>query len=137
ALRLGIDTVTVTRALAPVAPRVAVGGLPVLLREGAIDPQVDSAGNAGFRGVNPRTAIAVADAGRRLLLVTVDGRQPGRSVGISLRDLAALLQSLGARDAINLDGGGSTTMVANGRVVNKPSDAAGQRPVGDAILVLP
>jgi exopolysaccharide biosynthesis protein len=40
-------------------------------------------------------------------------------------------------DAINLDGGGSTTMVVNGQVVNSPSDAAGQRPVGDALLVLP
>jgi exopolysaccharide biosynthesis protein len=40
-------------------------------------------------------------------------------------------------DAVNLDGGGSTTMVVNGRGVNSPSDAAGQRPVGDALLVLP
>ena len=48
-----------------------------------------------------------------------------------------MAQALGMLAAMNLDGGGSTTMVADGRVVNAPSDAAGQRPVGDAILVLP
>ncbi|CAM5468779.1 Sporulation domain-containing protein OS=Streptomyces albaduncus OX=68172 GN=FHS32_003126 PE=4 SV=1 [Streptomyces griseoloalbus] len=48
-----------------------------------------------------------------------------------------MARSLGLRDAVNLDGGGSTTMVANGRVINAPSDAAGERPVGDALLVLP
>ena len=45
--------------------------------------------------------------------------------------------ALGMREAVNLDGGGSTTMAVDGRVVNRPSDAAGERPVGDAILVLP
>ena len=135
------DTVRVRRALGPVAPRTAVGGLPVLVRGGAIDPQVDSAGNAGFRGVNPRTAVGVADAGRRLLLVTADGRQPGRSIGMSLRDLATLFRTMGAHDAINLDGGGSTTMVVRGgptgfRIANTPSDSAGERPVANALAVV-
>jgi hypothetical protein len=141
ALRPGTDTVRVARALAPVAPRQVVGGLPMLMRDGAIDPQVDSSGAAGFRGPNPRTAVGVGADGRRLLLVTIDGRQAGYSAGTTLRETAELLRALGARDAINLDGGGSTTMVvrdaAGGfRIANRPSDAAGERPVANALAVV-
>ena len=63
--------------------------------------------------------------------------QPGVSVGMTLDELARLLVEFGAVEAINLDGGGSTTMVLRGEVVNKPSDREGERPVSDAILVLP
>jgi exopolysaccharide biosynthesis protein len=83
---------------------------------------------------HPRTALAKLDSGK-ILLVTVDGRQPGVSVGMSLQALAELLLGLGAVEAINLDGGGSTTMVVHNKVVNKPSDQSGERPVSDAILV--
>lgn len=73
---------------------------------------------------HPRTALGL-DARRRLAwIVTVDGRQPGYSEGASLDELADIFVSLGARDAINLDGGGSTTMVietAEGPLVlNRP-----------------
>ena len=54
-----------------------------------------------------------------------------------LNVLADLLLELGAVEAMNLDGGGSTTMVLNDKVVNKPSDATGERPVSDAILIFP
>lgn len=84
---------------------------------------------------NPRT-IAGVDGRGRILLATVDGRATS-SLGLSIAEAAALAQALGMRDAINLDGGGSTTMVVGDEVVNSPSDAAGERPVGDAILVLP
>lgn len=84
---------------------------------------------------NPRT-IAGIDGRGRILLVTVDGRAT-TSLGLSIAESAALAQALGMRDAINLDGGGSTTMVVDDQVINTPSDAAGERPVGDAILVLP
>ncbi|MDD1477427.1 phosphodiester glycosidase family protein [Arthrobacter sp. H16F315] len=84
---------------------------------------------------NPRT-IAGVDAQGRTLLVTADGRQT-TSLGLSIKEAADVARSLGMVDAINLDGGGSTTMVVAGQVVNSPSDAAGQRPVGDALLVLP
>jgi exopolysaccharide biosynthesis protein len=70
-------------------------------------------------------------------MMTVDGRQPGVSVGMSLQELAEYLFSLGATDAMNLDGGGSTTMFLNGRVINTPSDKDGERKVSDAILVTP
>ncbi len=71
----------------------------------------------------------------KFLMVTVDGRQPGVSVGMNLQELAEYLLSLGAIDAMNLDGGGSTTMFLGGKVVNTPSDKEGERKVGDALLV--
>ena len=71
----------------------------------------------------------------KFLMMTVDGRQPGVSVGMSLKELAEYLFSLGAVDAMNLDGGGSTTMFLDGKVVNKPSDPNGERKIGDAIVV--
>ncbi|MDQ2920090.1 MAG: phosphodiester glycosidase family protein [Acidobacteriota bacterium] len=84
--------------------------------------------------LHPRTAVAMLESGK-LLLVTVDGRQPGVSAGMSLNMLAELLLELGAVEAINLDGGGSTTMVVRDKIVNRPSDQTGERPVSDAILV--
>jgi exopolysaccharide biosynthesis protein len=85
---------------------------------------------------HPRTAVGRMKDGK-LLLVTVDGRQPAISIGMSLYSLAALLLELGAMDGINLDGGGSTTMVVKQKVVNKPSDQTGERPISDAILIFP
>jgi exopolysaccharide biosynthesis protein len=88
------------------------------------------------RGRQARTLAGVTEDGR-LLLVTVDGRRPGWSVGMTLPEAARLMRSLGARDALNLDGGGSTTMVVRGQVVNRPSDRVGERPVSDALYVPP
>jgi exopolysaccharide biosynthesis protein len=84
--------------------------------------------------LHPRTAIATLADGRALLLVA-DGRRAPERVGLALNDLAELLIELGAVDAINLDGGGSTTMVVKGAVVNFPTDPTGERPVSDAIVV--
>jgi exopolysaccharide biosynthesis protein len=56
---------------------------------------------------------------------------------MTIEELAVLMTGLGCVEAINLDGGGSTTMVINGRVVNNPSDATGERPISDALLVFP
>ena len=116
----------------------ALAGGPLLLRDGI--PVVDAASEA-FSSVfalarHPRTALGVRADGT-LLLLTVDGRQPEHSVGMSLPELTALLRELGAVDAINLDGGGSTTMVVEGRTVNRPSDPGGERENGDALLVFP
>ena len=136
------DTVRLAVTLAPIMPREAVGGQPLLVRDSVIVGTVDTDGAVSFRGVSPRTAAGFAANGRRLLLVVIDGRQAGFSAGTTTRETAALLRDLGAREAINLDGGGSTAMVlrdvASGalRVVNKPSDATGERPVGDALAVL-
>jgi hypothetical protein len=126
--------------LHPFHPMEAVGGRPILLRANAILPGVDSGGTFATSR-HPRTAAGIARAGKRLMLVTVDGRQRPYSDGMTLRELAILMRALGADDAINLDGGGSTTMVianASGvpRVINVPSDSAGERPVGNALAVV-
>ncbi|MET0834860.1 MAG: phosphodiester glycosidase family protein, partial [Actinomycetota bacterium] len=109
------------------------GGNPTLVRNGQVlSGNVD--GTTPFHRRNPRTAVG-ATADGRLLIVTVDGRQPGHSVGMSLRELAELFVRLGARSAINLDGGGSTTMVLDGTVVNRVSDPQ-ERRVPTALLIL-
>ncbi|MEJ7701355.1 MAG: phosphodiester glycosidase family protein [Pyrinomonadaceae bacterium] len=82
---------------------------------------------------HPRTAVAKL-AGDKFLMVTVDGRQPGTSVGMSLQELAEMLLKFGAVDAMNLDGGGSTTMFVGGKVINQPSDKEGERKVSDVIF---
>ncbi|MEP6763473.1 MAG: phosphodiester glycosidase family protein [Gemmatimonadaceae bacterium] len=137
------DTVRVSRTLAPFMPMEAVGGQPELMRDSIVLGTVDSAGNAGFRGLNPRTAIAYGDRGQRLLLAVIDGRQPGYSMGMTLRQTADLFRALGATHAINLDGGGSSAMVVTDaraasrvRVLTHPSDTVGQRPVANALAVL-
>jgi exopolysaccharide biosynthesis protein len=113
-----------------------LGGGPWLLRQGAPAPLADGEPYAeGFRALrHPRTAIGVRGDGT-ILLVIVDGRQPGWSDGMTIEELTALMKELGCGEALNLDGGGSTTMIVRDRVVNRPSDAAGERPVSDAVLV--
>ncbi|QBI19227.1 hypothetical protein ER308_06520 [Egibacter rhizosphaerae] len=84
-------------------------------------------------GRNPRTAVGFNDD--ELLLVTIDGRQDGHSDGVTLQELGVAMRDLGARDAVNLDGGGSTTMSVDRRVTNRVSDDGGPRSVGDGLFV--
>jgi hypothetical protein len=122
-----------------------VNGGPRLLHDGRPDITAevegfDHPGDASFYYAfglrrNPRTIAGVTPTGA-LLLVAVDGRAPGFSAGLDFQEEADVMRALGARDAVNLDGGGSTTMTVRGVVVTRPSDATGERPVGDAILVL-
>jgi exopolysaccharide biosynthesis protein len=115
----------------------------MLVRDSVVVGEVDTEGQPSFRLRNPRTAAGIARDGKRLILVVVDGRQKGYSDGMTLRETANLLLALGARDAINLDGGGSSTLVyadpaARGglRVADRPSDPTGERPVGDALGIV-
>ena len=127
-------------------PTVVLGVGPRLLRAGRVSipaaaegldpPQAPSFFRTFVASRQPRTLAGVRPDGT-LLLVTVDGRRPGWSVGMTLREAARLMRSLGARDALNLDGGGSTTMTVRGEVVNRPSDRGGERPVADGLFVLP
>ncbi len=113
-----------------------VGGGPQLIKNGKIEITFEREkwGESFSTTRHPRTAIAKTKDGK-ILLVVVDGRQPGYSVGMSLTELANLLLEFGATEAINLDGGGSSTMVVENKIVNKPSDQTGERPVSDALLV--
>lgn len=112
-------------------------GVPQLIKNGKIEItwEQEKAGKSFYETKHPRTAVAKLKDGK-FLMITVDGRSES-SGGIGLEDLAKLLLELGATDAMNLDGGGSTTMFLGGKVVNKPSDQTGERKVGDAILVFP
>lgn len=128
-------------SLRPFHPREAVGGRPVLARDSALSRAVLTGSTPFATARHPRTAVGIARGGRRLLLVTVDGRQAGYSAGMSLRELADLMLALGAPDALNLDGGGSTTLVVADsvrgvRIANRPSDEAGERAVGNALAVV-
>ena len=113
-----------------------VAGVPQLIKNSKIDItwEQEKANKSFVETRHPRTAVAKLKDGN-FLMITVDGRQPGVSVGMSLYELADYLLSIGAVDAMNLDGGGSTTMFVDGKVVNTPSDKEGERKVGDAILV--
>jgi exopolysaccharide biosynthesis protein len=102
-------------------------------RDGFVHPGDPSFAYRWVLKRNPRT-IAGIDAQGRTVLVTVDGRT-GQDLGLSIPEAADVARSLGLVDAINLDGGGSTTMVVNGQVISHPSDATGERPVGDALLI--
>ncbi|WP_284981800.1 phosphodiester glycosidase family protein [Arthrobacter sp. efr-133-TYG-118] len=122
-----------------------VNGGPLLVRDGSEDITArhdgmvhPNDGNSFYYGWvhkrNPRT-FAGTDAQGRTMLVTADGRSTA-SLGLSLKEEADVAQSLGMVQAMNLDGGGSTTDVAEGNVQNSPSGGS-ERAVGDALLVLP
>jgi exopolysaccharide biosynthesis protein len=114
-----------------------VTGVPQLIRNGKIDItwELEKTTKSFVETRHPRTAVAKLKNGRFLLL-TADGRSE-TSAGLDLYDLAAYLLELGATDAMNLDGGGSTTMFLDGKVVNRPSDASGERKVSDVLVVTP
>ncbi|MES9525778.1 phosphodiester glycosidase family protein [Streptomyces capoamus] len=123
-----------------------VSGAPTLVKdgrididaaaEGVVDPEYTSFGYAWADVRQPRTMAGVDGRGR-LVLATVDGRLKNGSEGFTLHEAAAFMRSLGAVQALNLDGGGSTAMAVGGTLVNHPSDAAGERAVGDTVQVLP
>lgn len=106
---------------------------PTLIMNRAIVPKFKNIQTAER---HPRTAVGIKDE-KGLIVVVVDGREPELSVGMSLGELANFLKSFGVSDAYNLDGGGSSTLVLQGKILNHPSDVTGERPVGDAILFLP
>ena len=142
-LELGQD-MSVRAAVVP--PGDIVSGGPRLLAGGRVRVKSSAEGfnplsAPWFHGSfvasrQPRTMAGMRRDGS-LVLVTVDGRRPGWSAGVTLQEGARVMRSLGARDALNLDGGGSTAMAVRGRPANLPSDPGGERRVSDALLVLP
>ncbi len=150
-VRIGLP-VTISYEFRPVRPEYAgdsewkemdylVGGAGLLIWNGEpvgdyLIEQLDQQGNAFDTTQHPRTAVGIDGQGKWYFVV-VDGRQPGKSVGMSLEELTQLMASLDCKYAINLDGGGSSTMYLNGAVVNSPSDVSGERAVSDALMILP
>lgn len=83
-----------------------------------------------------RTMAGISKDGRSLYLVVVDGRRPGWSVGLNCIETALFLVELGAYHVVNFDGGGSSTMVVNNEVKNKPTDAGGERKVMNSLQAI-
>ncbi|SDD82395.1 phosphodiester glycosidase family protein [Sporomusa acidovorans] len=112
-----------------------LGAGPMLVKDGSVflSTKVEQFGSDVAGGRAPRTAIGLKADGH-ILIVVVDGRQDN-SIGMSLLELALFMQELGARDAMNLDGGGSSEMVVKGKIVNHPSDGH-ERRVGDALVIV-
>ncbi|MGH7593003.1 MAG: phosphodiester glycosidase family protein [Gemmatimonadales bacterium] len=119
--------------------RTLVGGWPRLVVHGeSIADSIDRLEGTfpAFSATrHPRTGVGFSRDSATLYLITVDGRQESSS-GMSLAEFAALMLKLGVYEGLNLDGGGSSTMVINGQVVNHPSDPGGERAVGNALLVV-
>ena len=82
---------------------------------------------------HPRTAVGLSVDGS-LYVVVIYGREPLRSMGASVPEMANIMRSLGAVNALNLDGGGSSVMVVNGRMTGNPSDNTGERKVADTLV---
>ena len=113
----------------------AVGGGPLIVRDGrpvfrALEDF--TSGQLSLR--NPRTAVGQREDGG-IILVAVDGRQPGYSTGLTNFELAQTMVRLGAKTASALDAGGSTTMAFDGELLNRPSDPGGERAVADGLFI--
>ncbi|CAM5549487.1 hypothetical protein GCM10010329_26550 [Streptomyces spiroverticillatus] len=125
----------------------AVGGRPALVRSGEVylNPAANGLAPAGgpvpvpvLLRREPRTAVGITQDGGLLIVVT-DGRAPRTSVGATLHETAAVMRALGAVEAVNLDGGGSSTMLVQGETVNRPRAEWGgrvvERPVANALVI--
>ena len=103
------------------------------IQAGIDDVEIDTnVGNHSIQGEQPRTAIAMIEPNHYLFAV-IDGRSPGYSRGVTMTGLAQLLAGLGAQVAYNLDGGGSSTMVHDGQLVNNPLGQGKERGTSDII----
>jgi hypothetical protein len=129
--------VTVLLTLTPPWANVleAVGGGPIVVREGKpVYRSLEGFTTDQLAYRHPRTGVGQTADGR-ILLVAVDGRQPGYSTGLTNFELALTMMRLGCVTASALDAGGSTTMAFDGKLLNRPSDPGGERPVAEALTV--
>ncbi|MDB5108940.1 MAG: phosphodiester glycosidase family protein [Mucilaginibacter sp.] len=113
----------------------AIGGSPVLIKDNEINisdkQELIEIDNATSRA---RSAIGITATGK-VILLAIEGNNADGGTGLNLAELAALMKDMGCTAALNLDGGGSTSLMINGQQTVKPSDAAGERPVMSAIII--
>jgi len=130
---------TVPRLPSRRPPALLIGGWPRIIKDGRIvagdAPTVEGTISRNAEMRHPRTSIGFSRDSSTLYLLTVDGRSEN-SGGMTLIELATMMRKLGAWQAMNFDGGGSTTMVIDGGLVNKPSDTTGEREVGNVLAVI-
>ncbi len=115
----------------------ATAGGPVLVQNGQVsisnNEEMKFAGKA-ISDKHPRTAMGYTSQGQLIYLV-VEGRFPGKSEGATLTELATILKDLGCVEGLNLDGGGSSAMLVNGKPTITPSDKEGERPVPAVMMI--
>lgn len=115
----------------------AVAGGPVLIRKGQVaisnNEERKFMGNA-IHDRHPRTAIGYT-ADNKIIILVIEGRNPGRAAGATLNQEALILRDLGCVEALNLDGGGSSCLLVNGRETIQPSDKTGQRAIPGILLL--
>ena len=101
---------------------------PVLILNGTTKNRDSDGKNIDNQGPAPRTAIGQRQEDGAILLLVIDGRQ-GVQIGATIKDVQNIMKQENAFNAINLDGGASTTMYYDGKVLNNPSDKFGERPI--------
>lgn len=116
--------------------QTAIGGGPVLVHDGdiRITNKEEIMFVSGENDRHPRTAMGYTKDGRLIILIT-EGRNPGIAAGMTLQQQAEVLKSIGCVEALNLDGGGSSCLIINGKETIKPSDKEGQRAVPAVFMI--
>jgi hypothetical protein len=116
--------------------KTAVGGGPTLIHDGKIriTNREEQLFPGGENDRHPRTAMGYTLNGRLIILV-IQGRFPGVAEGATLKEEAKILLDLGCYEALNLDGGGSSCLLVNGKETILPSDKEGQRPVPSVFII--
>jgi len=124
------DTVKIVLTLSPAFPKLEqlVGGNTWLVKNGIVNSE------NGDR--HPRTSIGFNKDTSKIFFFAIDGRQAGFSVGMSYKELGDYMIKWGVYQGLNLDGGGSTTMVVRDAIVNSPSDIGGERSVANSLLLI-
>lgn len=117
--------------------QTAVGGGPVLVQSGEIsisnNQEIKFAGKA-IDDKHPRSAMGYTKDDK-LIFLAIEGRFPGKAEGATLTQTAQLLKDIGCIEALNLDGGGSSCLLINGKETITPSDKTGQRPIPAVFMV--
>lgn len=135
------DTVKIWLGFKPKTGRIKslIGGWPRIVLDGknigALADSIEGTFPRFSANRHPRSGVGFSKDSTKVYFITVDGRQQS-SVGMSLTEFADWMIRAGAYQGLNLDGGGSTTLVLNGTIVNSPSDQTGERPIANCLLLL-
>ena len=135
------DTLRIILRLNPTYTNInsLIGGWPRLVKDGinliSVNDSLEGSLPRFTNSRHPRTGIGFSKDSSGIFFITVDGRQQ-TSRGMTLLEFADLMIDEGIYQGLNLDGGGSTTMVINNKIVNSPSDKTGERKVGNCIMLI-
>nr|WP_320117362.1 phosphodiester glycosidase family protein [uncultured Marinifilum sp.] len=136
------DSIGIQLGISPnkINPDFMIGGLPKLIQNGKRINRFRNREGLTYKKFwknrHPRTAIGIDRKNNLLYMLVVDGRQPGYSVGMSLKKLGKYLKKIGCDEALNFDGGGSSTMIFNQKIMNLPSDKNGERSVSNILYIM-